>query len=72
MKAILEFNLPDEQEEYKMANAAPCYHSALWDLAQEIRNKLKYEDLTPEQDKAWEEIKTVFWDLMNEYNIKLD
>ena len=36
MKAILEFNLPEEQSEFDMAARANSMHAALWDMAQEI------------------------------------
>lgn len=36
MKAILEFNLPEEQGEFDLATKAGNMHSALWDIAQEV------------------------------------
>lgn len=44
MKAILEFNLPDDHIEYKHANKAVDYYLALGDIDHEIRNYLKYYD----------------------------
>lgn len=42
-KAILEFNLPEEQEEFEMAARASDYSIALWDIAQDIfRRARKY------------------------------
>lgn len=35
-KAILEFNLPEEQEEFDTAVKAIDYKLALWDIAQDI------------------------------------
>lgn len=36
MKAILEFNLPEEQLEFQMASKASDMYAALWDIAQEV------------------------------------
>ena len=42
MKAILEFNLPDDQEDFKMATNALSWYAVCWDLDQELRAKTKY------------------------------
>lgn len=42
MRAVLEFNLPEEQSEFDMANNAGHYFSTLWDLLQLLRDKAKY------------------------------
>lgn len=43
MKAILEFNLPEEQEEFRIASNAMNYRMALTDFDNYLRAKLKYE-----------------------------
>jgi len=42
MKAILQFNLPEDTYEYTLATRAGDYSSALWEIKQYIRSKLKY------------------------------
>ena len=42
-KAILEFNLPEEQEEFKTANKAQDYLCVLVEIADYLRVKRKYE-----------------------------
>jgi hypothetical protein len=37
-KAILEFNLPEENEEYRLATQASKNYCALWDIQAELRN----------------------------------
>lgn len=49
MKAILEFNLPEESEEFDLANRAGEVSGILWDVSQKIRERLKYND-TPLAD----------------------
>ena len=44
MKATLTFNLPDDHVEHMYAVHASDFHSVLYDLDQEMRTILKYED----------------------------
>ena len=43
MKAILEFNLPEEQEDYEIYHNAFAYFSALRKIYNKIRQLDKYE-----------------------------
>lgn len=42
MKAILEFNLPDDQIEFQYATDGSKWASLVWDLDQHLRSKIKY------------------------------
>ena len=72
MKAILEFELPDDQEEYQYAVDAPKMYSALWDIKQLIRSKLKYnpDELTDAELKQWEIMQDEFYLILDEQNIQ--
>jgi hypothetical protein len=72
MRAILEFQLPDDNSEFRSAIQAVNLESACWQYTQYLRNKLKYEQLTDEQYKAYEDARSKFWEFMAEYNIKID
>jgi len=66
-KAILEFNLPDEQSEFENAANGSKWKSLVWSLDQDIRDEIKYRDkveLQPIRDKLYE--------LLEEYNLRLD
>ena len=43
MKAILEFDLPEDKEEFEVASQAMDWSILAWDIDQFIRNKIKYE-----------------------------
>ena len=43
MKAILEFNLPEDQEQFNIASKAMDWALLAWDIDQFIRNKIKYD-----------------------------
>ena len=42
MKAILEFNLPEDQFEFNMATKGAAMHSVLWEMDQWLRTQYKY------------------------------
>ena len=43
MKVILEFNLPEDKEEFDAASRGMDWALLAWDIDQFIRNKIKYE-----------------------------
>lgn len=72
MKAILEFNLPEEQEEFKDAVNGTKYALALHNIKADVRYIWKYGELTGEQyeivDKIYQEINV----RLNEANVEND
>lgn len=54
-KAILEFNLPEEQEDHKIALHGLDYKIALEDMENYLRGRLKYEGLSEEVRNALQE-----------------
>ena len=71
MKATLEFNLPDDKEEFDVAAKAMDWALLAWDIDQKIRSLLKYE---PEKyktgEQALEHIKDELRDLMEEKGLQ--
>ena len=43
MKAILEFNLPEDKEEFDAASKGMDWSLLVWHIDQFIQNKIKYE-----------------------------
>ena len=43
MKAILEFELPEDKEEFDAASKGMDWAILAWDIDQYIRNRLKYQ-----------------------------
>jgi hypothetical protein len=74
MKATLEFNLPDDQQEYDLANNGLNFWNVLWELDQELRTRTKYapDDLPQDKYDAYQEIRDLLRELMTENNINLD
>lgn len=71
MKAMFKFNLPEENEEYKQYMQAPNMHLALWEFSQFLRSKLKYEELTDEEHRIYEEIRQKFYECLEEESVDL-
>ena len=74
MKAILEFNLPDDQQDFELATKGLKFWSVLWDLDQSLRSKTKYAPDSLPQDKydAYQEIRDELRELMFENNLSFD
>jgi hypothetical protein len=73
-KITVEYNLPEEQDEFETANNASKYYSVLWDLDQYLRNITKYasNDTTEDQLTAYYALRDEFHKLMVEHNVTLD
>ena len=72
MKAILEFNLPDDQNEFDLAIQGSKMYLALWDISQELRTLWKYEELNEDEWNMVERIRDKFYEILDENQIKLD
>lgn len=74
MKATLEFNLPDDDQEFILANNALNFWRVLYDLDQELRTKTKYasDDLPQDKYDAYQEIRYRIHELMNENNVDFE
>ena len=74
MKAILEFNLPEDNQEFELATKGLKFWSVLWELDQSLRAKTKYAPDSLPQDKydAYEEIRNELRELMSDNNLSFD
>ena len=70
-KAILEFNLPDEQEEFKEAVNANRYFIALDEIREKLRGYLKYGHQFKTADEAIEKIQEEFFQILHDNEITL-
>ena len=62
MKATIEFNLPEDEEQFNAANKGMDWALLAWDVDQLLRDKLKYGKLLPNTRETLEEIR----DTLNE------
>ena len=67
MKATLEFNLPDDQEDFNHATNGFNYYMALVEMDQWLRSEYKYND-KEEMYEVREKLRQIIF----ENNVKLD
>lgn len=74
MKAILEFNLPDDQDDFKLATNALNWYIVCWDLDQQLRAKTKYapDDISQDKYDAYEEIRDLLREYMSNRGLSFD
>lgn len=73
MKAILEFNLPDDSPEFELAISAAKAHHTLFEIDQWLRNKTKYapNNISDDTYKAYEECREQLHLLASRNNLEL-
>lgn len=68
MKAILEFNLPEDNVECRQAMNGGAWESVLWELDQELRSTVKWGDDEVKAEYA-EKIREKIYELMSNHNL---
>jgi hypothetical protein len=53
MKAVLEFDLPEDKTDFEAAINGHNYKSAIWDFDQLLRSEMKYKELSDETYQAY-------------------
>lgn len=53
MKAILEFDLPEENRDFQEAINGKNYKSAIWEFDELLRSEIKYKEPTEDSYKAY-------------------
>lgn len=71
MKTTLEFNLPEDREELKLAMNAASYYVALVDLQDLIRARLKYGNPSEAELKIYEELRDDFHRILSNHDLSL-
>lgn len=67
MKSTLEFELPEEQEEFRNASEVGRILSGVSLVADELRTVLKYDELTDRERGLAERIRKILLDELGEY-----
>ena len=74
MKAILEFNLPEDQVDFQSAVNGDKWQYAMWKVDQELRSQTKYapDTMSKETYDALEAIRDFLHEKMSEQGLKFD
>jgi len=74
MKAILEFNLPEDNQDFTLATNGLKFWTVLYELDQSLRAKTKYaaDDLPEDKYNTYQEVRDELRELMSNNNVDLD
>lgn len=72
MKAIIEFDLPEERTDFEKASKANEYHLALWDLNEQLRSYEKYGHNFKTADEMLKAIRSHLFAALDHYFINID
>jgi hypothetical protein len=67
MKAILEFNLPEDNQEFELHTKALKMYSTLWEFDQWLRSEIKYNG-----KEQYEPVREKLREFMNDNRIDFD
>lgn len=72
MKATLEFNLPEDQEEFQTAQDGGKAKGVLHELDQHLRSKTKYAPDTQSEQvtETYQEIREKLWELASQESLE--
>jgi hypothetical protein len=69
MKAILKFDLPEEQEEFNDAVNGNAFKAVIWELDQYMRSQLKHGDLPDNVHEKVQEIRDQLHSILDDNNV---
>jgi len=75
MKAILEFNLPEDQQEFTLATKSSNWWNVCWEMDQWLRAQYKYmpdEFYSKDRYDTYVEAREKLFELMRENGVSLD
>jgi len=73
MKATLEFNLPEEAQEFRTAINGWKFKSVLNEINDDLRSKIKWQDdMSDEVRQALQAVRDDMYQRLSEHNINLE
>jgi hypothetical protein len=72
MKAVLEFDLPEDQDDFQSAINGNNYKSAIWNFDQLLRSEMKYKELSDETYKAYKYCREELRKILEEDNLFIE
>ncbi len=76
MKGVLEFNLPEEGEEFQTAQDGGKWRNVVWDLAEELRKWSKYgrdgRELIEQEKRVVLDIRNLIYAMLEEKKLSLE
>lgn len=72
MKAVLEFDLPEDNTDFQAAINGSNYQSAIWEYDQLLRSEMKYKELSEDTYKAYEYCRDKLRKILEQDNIYIE
>lgn len=72
MKALLRFDLPEDERDYELVIQAPKTQRFLWAFNEQLRSWYKYHHDFTSADDALNKIREEFYRLLNEHDVNID
>lgn len=72
MRATLEFDLPDDQYDFRAAVDGPDWRAVVEDLVTHLRSQIKYGQLDDATAQAYEAVRAHVWDEIQCRGLLLD
>ena len=74
MKAKLEFNLPEDEQEFNFANQGMDWYSVVWNMDQWLRGNTKHapDSIPDDEYKAYERCRDHLRELIDLQGLNLD
>jgi hypothetical protein len=74
MKAILEFDLPNDSGEFRLASTASDMYNTLWEMDQWLRSVIKYapDSMSDDTMCALEQCREKLYEICEVHNINFD
>lgn len=71
-KVVIEFNLPEENEEFQLHIKGKTYWAVIHKLMQDYRQDLKYANLSEDERKTIERNRSFLFELLEEEGVISD
>ena len=74
MKATLEFNLPEDKQDFDLATKGSDWWNVCWDMDQWLRGEMKHPsgDMSDETYEALQKCREKLRELIHDNNLNLD
>jgi hypothetical protein len=72
MKAVLEFDLPEDNTDFQAAINGSNYKSAIWHFDEHLRSEMKYKELSDETYKAYKYCREELRKILEEDNLFIE
>lgn len=75
MKAILEYNLPEDRDDFELATKGSKWYGVVWEIDQWLRAQYKYmpdEEYSEDRYKTYVETRDKLREIMNENGVNFE